>query len=201
MNQNKMDKPKSGAVESRRPHGRIPTAGEKKRRGLFLMMDLLLLVCILAAVLLLVLAFTPLSLFGTRATPTEIEYTVELSGVDKSFVPLIKKGDLVTDAETGSVLGTIEEIKVREYEKYIEMAQPDPSLDNAYVVRKETNEDLSTLTLTILVTADYYSGEGYKAEECRIAVGREYEMIFQGYTQSGVCLSVRAASGNGEVAE
>ncbi|MBE6629846.1 MAG: DUF4330 family protein [Ruminococcaceae bacterium] len=187
---NKTDRVKSGGQDGLYLRTRGVHSMEKKRRGLFLMMDLLLLICIVAAIFFLILAFTPLQL-GDRAEEREIVYTLELSGVDKSFVSLLKEGDTVKDAATGSVIGTVTEVRIRPYEAYISL--PTPEIDaelGKHVVRKETNEEWNTVTLTVRVNADYEEGVGYEAEECRIAVGARYELLFPSFAGDGVCLSL-----------
>lgn len=201
MNQNKPDRPR-GASEITRTRSRA--AGqpvEKKRRGLFLVMDVFLLIGIVGIIFLLVLAFTPLSLFGNNGEQRLIVYTVEFAGVDQSFLSSFREGDAVTDAATGSQMGEITQIKIREYEAYTNV--PTPEKDPAFgmhVVRKETNEKLKTVTVVIRVSADYEEGVGYSAEECRIAVGKEYQLRFPSYTDNGVCLALEQMAKEGEVA-
>ncbi len=201
MNQNKMDRPKV----TQDPRARSRSAGqtvEKKRRGLFFVMDVFLLLAIVGVIFLLVLAFTPLSLFGDNAEPRQIFYTVELAGVDQSFVSSFHEGDAVTDADTGSQMGEIMQIKIREYEAYTNV--PTPEIDpefGKHVVRKETNENLKTVTVVIRVTAEYTEEVGYTAEECRIAVGREYQLRFPSYTDNGVCIALEHMAKDGEVAK
>ena len=116
MTPNKSDRTRAGADITRaRVRGAAPTA-EKKRRGLFLLMDVFLLIGILGVIFLLLLAFTPFSLLGDDAEPRQILYTVELSGVDQRFVTAFREGDAVVDADTGSAIGEIVQIKVRDYE-------------------------------------------------------------------------------------
>lgn len=192
MNANKNDHVKLVANEALRARARTASqTGTRKRRGLILLADILLLVGILATVFLLVLAFTPLSLFGDGSQPREILYTVEFSGVDQSFLAAFREGDTVVDAATGDVMGKVEQIKIREYEAYTNI--PTPEIDpefGKHTVRKETNENLKTVTVVLRVTAKYTEGEGYAAQNTRIAVGREYALRFPSFTGRGACIAL-----------
>ena len=201
MNQNKTDRPKVTAENSLTRTRAVGQTVEKKRRGLFLVMDIFLLIGIVGLIFLLVLAFTPLTLFGNNAEPRQIFYTVEFAGVDQGFVSSFREGDGVVDVATGSSMGEITQIKIREYEAYTNV--PTPEIDpefGKHVVRKETNEKLNTVTVVICVTAEYTPDVGYMAEECRIAVGKEYQLRFPSYTDNGVCIALEHMAKEGEVA-
>ncbi len=202
MNQNKSDRSKMTADPARARVRATGQGGEKKRRGLFLMMDVFLFVGIVGIIFLMVLAFTPLSLFGNDAEPCEILYTVELAGIDQGVVSSFREGTAVTDVATGSEMGKITQIKVREYEAYtnIPSAEKEPGSDK-HVVMKETNDALKTVTVVISVTAEYVQGAGYTAEECRIAVGRTYQLRFPPYMHEGVCIALDRVVSEGEVAK
>ena len=192
---NKTDRSKTSAQESLHTRSHTTHAVEKKRRGLFLLMDLLLLVCIVSAVFFLILAFTPLRL-GSGAEMRQIVYTVELSAVDQSFVSLLKERDQVTDSATGAVLGVVSEIRIRPYEAYTSL--PTPEVDEElgkHVVRKETNEEWNTITVTIRANAEYEAGVGYTCGGARIAVGAEYELQFPAYAGKGECLTLVPVQG------
>lgn len=192
MNANKNDITKSGVSEGLRARARTASpTGPRKRRGLFLLVDILLLAGIVSAVFLLVLAFTPLSLFGDRSQPREILYTVELVGVDQSFLTAFREGDAVVDAVTGDEMGRVAQIKIREHEVYTNV--PTPEIDpefGKHTVRKETNENLRTVTVVLRVTAEYTENVGYMLKDTRIAVGREYQLRFPSYTDIGVCIAL-----------
>lgn len=187
---NKTDRVKTGVQDLLYARTLTSPPAEKKRRGLFLLMDLLLLLCIVSAAFFLILAFTPLRL-GTDAEQREVVYTVELAGVEKDFVSLLQEGDVVTDAATGVVIGTVSEIRIRPYEAYTTLPTTDVDAElGKHVVRKTTNEDLNTVTVTVRVGADYKVGEGYAVQGRRIAVGAEYELQFPAYAGKGVCLAL-----------
>ena len=140
----------------------------------------------------LVLAFTPLSLFGSGSQSREILYTVELAGVDQNFLSAFREGDVVVDVASGEEMGVVAQIKVREYEAYTNVPTPeiDPEIGK-HTVRKQTNENLKTVTVVLRVTAEYAENVGYTVRDTRIAVGREYQFRFPSYTDSAVCIALK----------
>lgn len=167
---------------------------EKKHRASFLLVDLFLLLGVVAIIFLLVLAFTPLDLFAEDAEPRQIVYTVEFFGVDKEMESVFHEGDAVVDMQTGNHMGVITQVKSRVYEAYTDTPTDEivPEFDK-YVVQKERNEDWRVITVSIQVTADYRAGEGYTVETQRIAVGREYQLRFPSYVNSGTCVTLTVA--------
>ena len=192
MNYNRPEQIYREATENSATAGKARGAASKRHRWIFLAADVLLLVGIVAAIFFLVLLLTPLDLFAGRGVePRQVIYAVELAGVDRETSEALHVGDVVTDAETGSVIGVIAAVDSRPYEVYTDI--PTKEIDEelqSHVVTKNTYPDqFNTLTVSIRVTADYRAGEGYMAEECRIAVGRSYELRFPGYAANGVCVT------------
>lgn len=202
MNNNKMDGQGNVGAENLRTRGLgSARSGEKKHRASFLLVDLFLLLGVVAVVFMLVLAFTPLDIFGGDTEPRQILYTLEFYAVDKDMEHAFREGDTVTDVKSGAAMGVITQVSSRVYETYTETPTDEivPEFDK-YVVQKERNEEWRVVTVTIRVTADYRSGVGYTVDENRIAVGREYELRFPSYTNSGACVSVNKLEGT-EVAD
>ena len=185
-------------ISSNSAEGLRARSAEKKHRASFLLVDLLLLLGVVSVILLLVLAFTPLDLFGKDAESQEILYTVEFFGVDKDVESAFHEGDTVIDVETGAVMGVVTQVSSRVYEAYTDTPSAEivPEFDK-HVVQKERNEAWRVITVTISVTADYQPGIGYSVESNRIAVGREYQLRFPAYTNSGACVSLSRAEQGG----
>lgn len=163
---------------------------EKKRgrRWLFLLVDILLLAAILTAVFFLVVLLTPLDPFGgADVEQRDVLYTLELVGVDRVSLEALHVGDSVTDAQTGSVIGEITAVDSRPYAFYTDVPN---EYGGKYVVNKETSADKYTVTVTVRASADYEQGVGYTVEDCRIAVGRAYELHFPHYAGEGSCISL-----------
>ena len=167
---------------------------EHHRRWLFLLIDVLLLAAIVAAVLFLVSLLTPFSLFDNGADETRtVTYTVELAGVRRDAVSALRVGDVVTDKETGAVIGTVTAINARAYSVYTDVPSEvkDPVLDSYVVTKTEYPEDFNTVEVTISVEADYTAGIGYSVGDCRIAVGRAYELYFPAYAGQATCIEMQ----------
>ncbi|MBQ8716944.1 MAG: DUF4330 family protein [Clostridia bacterium] len=195
MNRQKNDVPKQDK-EERAHRFEAASSGKGKdssRRWLFLVVDVLLLAAIVAAIVFMVSLLTPFSLFDSEGTEVRnVTYTVELSGVDRDSLSALKVGDAVTDKDTGAVIGVVTAVSSRAYEAYTDVPVKDEAL-NSYVVTKVTYpEQFNTVTVTIAVTADYRSGVGYSVEDCRIAVGRTYDLHFPAYAASAVCVEFHA---------
>ena len=164
----------------------------KKNGMLVLVGDVLLLLAIVAAIFFLVLLLTPLDLFDGKDTEQrKVLYTVEFVGVDRDSVQSLQVGDTVTDAATGSIIGVVTAVDSRPYEVYTDIPTVDIDEElNSHVVTKNTYPDsFNTVTVSIRVTADYKAQEGYTAEECRIAVGRTYDLHFPNYAATGTCVT------------
>ncbi len=183
-----------GAGRIRR-HRRTGENADNKRRWLFLSVDILLLVAILAAIFFLVVLLTPFDPFGgAKKEDRMVEYAVEFAGVKRDEVQALQMGQEVIDATTGSVVGEIVNIESRAYEVYTTVPSKVTQQEGEhalYLVTKNTYpEEYQTVTVTIRVLAEYEEGVGYYVEDCRIAVGRTYELRFPTFAgEGGVCVT------------
>ncbi len=200
MNNNKAENQNASSAEALRARSAASARStEKKHRASFLLVDFFLLLGVVAVIFLLVLAFAPLGFSGKDAEPRQIVYTVEFYGVDKEMESAFREGDTVTDMETGAVMGVITQVSSRVYETYTDTPTDEivPEFDK-YVVQKERNEAWRVVTVSIQVTAEYQSGVGYTVDAHRIAVGREYQLRFPTYVNSGACVSLTVVEEGGE---
>ena len=167
----------------------------KHRRWLFLLVDVLLLAAIVAAILFLISLLTPIKLFDSPAEEVRaLTYTIEIKGVDKATMSALHAGDEVIDKKTGAVIGVVSGIDSRAYEVFTDMPSSyiDETLNSHVVVKLTYPDEFNTITVTLTAEAVYESGVGYTVDDCRIAVGREYELYFPGYAGEGVCVGLRA---------
>ena len=203
MNNNKMDGQNKIVADGLRVRSVEPARNaDKKHLPSVFLVDLLLLIAMVGVIFLLVLAFTPLSLFGGDGETRQIVYTIELCGVDQDMEYAFREGDIVTDAQTGKELGVITRVNSRVYEAYIDTPTEEisPEFDK-YVVQKQRNEEWRVITVSIRATADYQPGVGYTVQSERIAVGRDYQLRFPTYTYSGACVSLAQATEEGTVSD
>lgn len=194
MNREKKETPIAEKGEVKHIPAAHRPAKEHNRRWLFLLVDVLFLGAIVAAVIFLVSLLTPFSLFDKGADETRVvTYTVELVGVRREAVSALRVGDTVTDKETGAVIGTVTAINARAYSVYTDVPSEvkDPVLDSYVVTKTEYPEDFNTVEITVAVEADYVAGVGYSVEDCRIAVGRSYELYFPAYAGQATCIEMQ----------
>ena len=87
---------------------------QQRKKARFNFIDALIILFIIAVIA--VAAYLVVSVFRQPRTMNtgNIEFDVRISDVDESSLPLIKNGDTVKDSVTGSVLGTIVDVR---YEK------------------------------------------------------------------------------------
>lgn len=190
MNQNvdlpKMEPGDPGRRDRRTKNGKK----DGKRRWLFLVVDVILILAILFAVFFIASLLTPFSLSRSkRAEIRNVTYTVEMTGVNSATLTALHVGDRVIDSETGSFIGTVTAVDIRAYEAFGNLFEYDAALGSNVVTRIEYPDTLKTVTVTISAETEYTAGIGYMADQCRIAVGRTYTLSFPEYAGDGVCIS------------
>ena len=92
------------------------------------------------------------------------------------------------------IVGVVIAVNSRPYEVYTDIptAEADEVLQSHVVTKNTYPDNFNTVTVTIQLLADYEQGVGYLAEDCRIAVGREYDLRFPMYAGNGVCVAFEA---------
>ena len=164
--------------------GTSPKKTEKKVRFNFI--DFLLIVIVLAIIASLVYVFLLSSLVKniTADETVEIQYTLELMGIDEKYLENIKEGDVVLDSVSNSNIGTVEAI--------------DYSPQHADLVYDEENKvgilspiaGRHDVVVTISATARYEAEDGYSVNGTRIAVGEKISARFPNYVCECYCISV-----------
>lgn len=190
MNQN-TDYPKREQGAPGRPAHYTEKKKNGRHRWLFLLVDVLLILAILAAVFFIVSLLTPFPFSKKdKAEIRTVSYTVELTGVSSATLNALHVGDTVTNAETGAAIGTVKAVDVRPYETFGERYEYDSAVGSNVVTRITYPDTLNTVSVTIEASAAYVANRGYTANGCRIAVGMTYTLLFPEYTGSGVCVSL-----------
>lgn len=169
-------------------------AVKKKRSGRFNFIDFLLIIIAILIILTVIYVFAPFSWIKklTSDQTRNIQYTVEISGVDEAFIDKIKENDVVVDSVSKNNMGTV--VAVDSNNKYTELQ---------YIVVENTESGSSTiegvlseypgkynLIITIYATADYNEGEGYYMNGSRIAVGEKMYLRFPDYVGEGYCIGL-----------
>lgn len=152
---------------------------QKKIKRKFNVVDFLVLVLIVAiigvAIYAVVYWANIKSLWATSTT--DLQYAVELRGVDQKFVDKIKNGDAVTDAVSKNQLGIVD--RVDKIEKYTTFSE-------GTLVE---HPDKFNITVYISATAEYEQGVGYTVNGRRIAVGEIIEMRFPNFSSVAYCVA------------
>ena len=188
-----MNREKNDAVKPPKKERRQSAKEHHDRRWLFIVVDVVLLAAIVGAIIFLVSLISPKPLFaGGGKEERRLTYTVELSGIEKGSLEALKVGDTVIDRESGAVIGTVSEVASRAYEIYTDVPEKDAELGSDVVKKSTYPDDLCTVTLTLVVEADYEASVGYSVDGCRIAVGRTYLLGLPSFVGEGVCVEFRA---------
>lgn len=152
---------------------------QKKIKRKFNVVDFLVLVLVVAiigvAIYAVVYWANIKSLWATSTT--DLQYAVELRGVDQKFVDKIKNGDAVTDAVSKNQLGIVD--RVDKIEKYTTFSE-------GTLVE---HPDKFNITVYISATAEYEQGVGYTVNGRRIAVGEIIEMRFPNFSSVAYCVA------------
>ncbi len=161
-----------------------------KKLGRFNFIDCILIIIFLLVIATVFYVFTPYSAIKKLASnqTREIQYTVEISGVDEKFINMIKENDLAVDAVSKNSLGTVVRV---EYSKYTQLnyVPSENSETEGVLVEGVLSEypNKHNITITISATADYEAGIGYSVNNRRIAVGEKISLRFPDYSGEGYC--------------
>ncbi len=157
-----------------------------KKKGKFNFVDFLLILIVLLIIASVVYVFMPSSwikgMFADKSV--EIEYSIEIIGVDKEFIENIKDNDIVLDGVSKAQIGTVK--AVSDVTQYTELKYNEVEKQGVLAAV----EDKYNIIVTITATADYTEGQGYSVNGTRIAVGEKISARFPNYVCEGYCISV-----------
>ena len=165
------------------------SAKQKKIKRKFNIIDFLVLIIILAVIaasIYVVISWSNIKNIWSVST-VELQYTVELRGVDQEFIDNIKSGDTVTDAVSKNQLGIVD--RVDSIEKYEVLDYKKTEDGTGYTGVLSKYPDKYNVTVYISSTAEYEDGVGYTINGRRIAVGEMIEMRFPEFSSVGYCIA------------
>ena len=159
----------------------------KTKRGKFNFVDLLILVLVVLVLFAVVFVLDPFSMnvFGNAEKTVVLEYTVQFEYVEASLVDNVRLGDEALNAVNKASLGRVNSIR-----NDILYAEAYYNSETDEVSMKEY-PDRYNLQVTITADAVFEEGKGYHVKGSRIAVGRQYSLMFPDYIGSGYCISMR----------
>ena len=158
----------------------------KKKKARFNIIDLLLILIVIAMIATMIYLFVPGNIFENLSAEREqeIQYTVEILGVDQDFINNIKENDNVIDVVSKASIGTV--MAVSYDTNYSELKYNEESGEGIMV----SYPDKYNLIVTISAEALYNAGEGYSVDGCRIAVGEKLSLRFPDYSCEAYCIDV-----------
>ena len=158
-----------------------------KSRRRFNFIDLLIILAIVLLGAIVVNLFFPDSVFKSKQTREEIQYTVEFVGVDEELVNKIKENDTAIDSVSKYSVGSV--MLVDSSTLYSELRYDEDSRAGKFAIY----EDKYNVLVTISVMADYTEGEGYSVGGRRIAVGEKLSLRFTDFAGEGYCINLSTA--------
>ena len=161
---------------------------KKKRVGRFNLVDFFLIVILLLVIATVLYVFAPFSQLQTllKQESYNIEYTVEVLGVDEAWINKIQENDAVLNAVSKGNMGTV--VAVDYNTKYTELQCVKEG--DQYVGKPVEYPGKYNVIITISAKADYIEQEGYSVNSSRIAVGEKMTLRFPDYACEGYCIAL-----------
>ncbi len=157
-----------------------------KKKGKFNFIDFLLILIVVILIASIVYVLMPSNwikgMFADKSV--DIEYSIEIIGVDEAFIENIKDNDIVLDGVSKANIGTVK--AVTDITQYTELKYNE--VDKQGVLAPV--EGKYNIIVTISATADYTEDQGYTVNGTRIAVGEKISARFPNYVCEGYCISV-----------
>lgn len=160
-----------------------------KKSGKFNVVDFLIILIAVAIIAVFVYAVSPWSQIKKLLNQDEvnIQYVVEIRGVDKEFCNLIKDKDAVIDNVTKKSLGKVSSVESIDVSTELNYQIDENNNISGILVEDPQKYDI---TLVITANAEYEENVGYTVNGCRIAVGEQMFFRFPKYNCSGYCVAI-----------
>lgn len=155
---------------------------------------LLLIVAIIGTAIYAVFAWSDIKALWSTSSK-DIQYIVELRGVDSDFIDNIKSNDIVIDSVSKNQLGIVQATntedpyKIISYEEILDK-DGNPTGDYNGVLIEDKDNPKYNITVYINATAEYEKGVGYTVNGTRIAVGEVLELRFPQFTAVAYCTHI-----------
>lgn len=159
---------------------------QKVKGGKFNIIDFLLIVVVLLIIGTLIYVFLPSSAIRsiTADKKVNIDYAIEILGVDEEFIDNIHENDTVLDSVSKNSLGTVTAVDYS-----IQYTELKYSEENEAGVLSPVMGKYNVI-VTVSATAEYEDGVGYTVNGTRIAVGEKINARFPDYVCEGYCISI-----------
>lgn len=157
---------------------------KEKRAWRFTALDLILLLVVAAVIALAVYFFGPFRQNDASAeTTVNIEYTIEIKGIEDNYVGNIRVGDAVIDSVTKKGIGTVSAVENTPMIEYL--------LDSEEgVIEEKEYPGYANMLVTISCPATR-SEKGYTINGYRVAIGVLHYLQMPRFQGSGYCIGVQ----------
>lgn len=157
-----------------------------RKKGSFNIIDFLIIVIALLVIGTVVYVFMPSSVIKnlTADKSETIHYSIELLGVDESYLECIKENDVVLDSVSKNNIGTVTAIDYGIQHTRLEYNEQESAGVLSPIAGKHN------VIVTITTTATFEQGEGYSVNGVRLAVGEKIYARFPNYSCEAYCISV-----------
>ena len=160
------------------PQNKTGAARDKAMRPVLLLVNLLLLTVAILGAYFLHTLFAP-DASKPVGESKMVLYVLEFSDKDGDFIPKNAAGKAVTDAKTGTHLGTV--VRVEKGDASASRPVIDGAADTAP----------ATVLVTVSLSATYFEDKGYCAGDIRMVMGNAYTVSILGAVATGVCLRLQ----------
>ncbi len=176
---------KKDKIDKKKREPKPPKTERKVRKRGFNILDLLIIVCVLAALTLIVLVYSPSGVFNINSDKADIIYSVCVSGVPADYAAAISVGDTVSDND-GYDLGMVaSDVEVEPHVIY----QYSEYTDGSGSINEITHPELVDIVITISAKATV-AEDGYTVDGKRIALEAEYQLVLPRFESKGICVSL-----------
>ena len=165
-----------------------PQRQKSNRRYKFNFVDLILILLCVAIIAGCAYIFSPNFKFDlfSKKEAVDLQYVVEIQGVDEEFIEKIKENNAVIDSVSKNSMGTV--VAVDYSTKYSELSYT--KIEDEYVGVLVEHPTKYNLIVTITATGEHEKEAGYSINACRIAVGERLNLKFPDFTCECYCIAI-----------
>lgn len=186
-----MNNEKKTTLSENEKYNKVTKVKNPKKNGRFNFIDACLLIIILAVTVSLVAYFLPgITSYFISENQYTIVYEIEFKGVDSEVAKNIKTGsgtpvyDATYNYEIGKIKGSVS------YEPHKVLVNSGELTGNTYVGKYEEVPGLVDVKITVEGLANHNYSDGYTINGVRVAVGKQFNIRFAGFSGTGYCSHV-----------
>ena len=159
----------------------------KYPKWLFVAVNTVLLLLAGVAILLSLYLSGLFSFSSVGSESCEVQYTLELYEAGAVLDPAALEGAVITDAESGVVIGRV----LTAVKSTKRVVSPDFQSGEATLVEGQE----TVITLHVSVTANHRQGDGYYVDHIRLAMNQNYSVCVGEYVGQASCVTLTVNTG------